>query len=317
MIRHLYILWFQGFDRAPEIVKACLQSWINYNPEWTIHQLSNENLHEYVSLEEYGVYPNDEILPCHLSDIIRSLLLCNYGGVWVDATTLCCRPLSEWLPDVIHQGFFAFDRLHSYRIMSNWFLYAEPGNYIMDVWCDSTLDYYRKNQKSGDYYIHHNLFRYYYESDLKFQQIWDSIPKRISYEPYALQALLMEPMDQHVMQMMQEQPVFKFTHKMDYRGYSNNSVFAYLVSSNSFSSQSNNDAMIEGFETPWWAWSFNWTGWTGLTGETFLEVALVLLTCFVLAAAFLSQALSTDLFASNKGVMQGGGGGKRRKRPSS
>ena len=32
----IYILWFQGFDNAPLLVKNCVQSWKHYNPDWNI-----------------------------------------------------------------------------------------------------------------------------------------------------------------------------------------------------------------------------------------------------------------------------------------
>ena len=53
MIKTIYILWFQGFDNAPEIVKKCVQSWKYYNPDWTIILLDNTNLNNYITLENY------------------------------------------------------------------------------------------------------------------------------------------------------------------------------------------------------------------------------------------------------------------------
>jgi len=39
---------------------------------------------------------------------VRILLLHEFGGIWVDATLLCNRPLDEWLPSTMTEGFFAF-----------------------------------------------------------------------------------------------------------------------------------------------------------------------------------------------------------------
>ena len=33
----------------------------------------------------------------HKSDMIRSLLLLKFGGIWIDASVMCVQPLSEWL----------------------------------------------------------------------------------------------------------------------------------------------------------------------------------------------------------------------------
>lgn len=48
------------------------------------------------------------IPPAAESDILRLYLLKKYGGVWVDATNLCRRPLDAWLPSAACEGFFAF-----------------------------------------------------------------------------------------------------------------------------------------------------------------------------------------------------------------
>ena len=29
--RTIYMLWFQGFDHAPEVVRECRKSWLHYN----------------------------------------------------------------------------------------------------------------------------------------------------------------------------------------------------------------------------------------------------------------------------------------------
>ena len=33
----------------------------------------------------------------HKSDMIRSLLLLKFGGIWIDSSVMCVQPLSEWL----------------------------------------------------------------------------------------------------------------------------------------------------------------------------------------------------------------------------
>jgi mannosyltransferase OCH1-like enzyme len=40
--------------------------------------------------------------------LARLCLLRTHGGVWVDATVFCRRPLDEWLPEHAASGFFAF-----------------------------------------------------------------------------------------------------------------------------------------------------------------------------------------------------------------
>ena len=188
MIKILFILWFQGFENAPEVVKMCVRSWKHYNPDWNIICIDDANLHEYIVLELYDISMQER------SNVIRCILLNTYGGVWADATTFCNRPLDEWLPLFCEkEGFFAFNKplndwLPKYvclenevvkdRLLSNWFIYSDPNHYIMRKWLQKTVDFHNTNmQQPHSYFIHHYLFGELYESDAAFKEIWDNVPK--------------------------------------------------------------------------------------------------------------------------------------------
>ena len=121
--RTIWILWFQGWDRAPEIVSACRRSWEDLNPGWDVRALSNAELphllgHDSPLRANAGAW----FTPQAHSDLVRIDLLARYGGVLVDATALCAKPLDDWLPDVMGSGFFAFDAPAPDRMISSWFL---------------------------------------------------------------------------------------------------------------------------------------------------------------------------------------------------
>jgi hypothetical protein len=67
----IYILWLQGFINAPRIVRMCLNSWIRYNPDWTVVKLDKTNLEKYVDLSNYRQEVLANITNAALSDIIR------------------------------------------------------------------------------------------------------------------------------------------------------------------------------------------------------------------------------------------------------
>ena len=83
MIKNIYILWFQGFENSPDIIKKCVESWKHYNSDWNIILLDNNNLPNYLELDTYIDISSKNIELCHISDIIRLILLQKYGGVWV------------------------------------------------------------------------------------------------------------------------------------------------------------------------------------------------------------------------------------------
>ena len=109
--RTIWMYWGQGFENAPEVVRICLRSWKSRNPGWRVVELTNANVSEYVdepTLAKIRALKNIRIQK--FANLIRLYLISRYGGVWVDATCFCCRPLDDWLHDYMGSGFFAFRR---------------------------------------------------------------------------------------------------------------------------------------------------------------------------------------------------------------
>ena len=177
MNKTIYILWFQGFDTAPDVVKKCVASWKHYNRDWKIILLDNKNLHKYVRIENYINIKNKNINYTALSDIVRIILLKTLGGLWVDSTTFCNKPLNDWLPQYIQEGFFAFDKPGPDRLLSTWFIYSDKDNYIINKWLQSVQQYYTIHNTPHTYYWVHHLFGNLYNSDNIFRAHWDNVPK--------------------------------------------------------------------------------------------------------------------------------------------
>ena len=103
--KHIFIIWFQGFDNMPEICKACYYSWKNKNPDWKIHFIDNSNLNEYIDHETISKFKKIEPIQC-FSDAVRLQLIYRYGGLYVDATIYCNKPLDEWLNNNLIENTF-------------------------------------------------------------------------------------------------------------------------------------------------------------------------------------------------------------------
>ena len=95
---HIWTLWWQGLDQAPEIVKTCLKSqqknMIGEKFQYTI--ITKDNWQQYMELPNHIIekVENGKITLTHFSDIIRAELIKNYGGVWIDATVFCNKKLN-------------------------------------------------------------------------------------------------------------------------------------------------------------------------------------------------------------------------------
>ena len=96
--RTIWMFWAQGWTEAPDLVRTCALSWARRNPEWIVRRLSLTDLLQY-GVDLQRVYAN---LPHpyspHYSDLVRTELLTLHGGLWVDSTILCLRPVEQWLP---------------------------------------------------------------------------------------------------------------------------------------------------------------------------------------------------------------------------
>ena len=125
----IWINWFQGWENAPEITDYCVQSWRHYNPDWNVVLLDRSNCMDYCDLEKQlpGLNPNN----IALSDLLRASLLANNGGVWVDSTAFCNKPLDDWILDIkdsffLTRGDQIFHIPTLPRVLENFFLAARP-----------------------------------------------------------------------------------------------------------------------------------------------------------------------------------------------
>src|SRR5271154_4005391 len=108
MTKTIWSCWFQGRENAPPLVKKCLNSWERNNPDWKFRCLDATSIERYFPLKHYIDLDRQSLTAASLSDVLRILLLHEFGGVWVDATLFCNLPLNDWLSTVMGEGFFAF-----------------------------------------------------------------------------------------------------------------------------------------------------------------------------------------------------------------
>src|ERR1700731_3743941 len=106
--RTIWALWLDGWDDAPEVVRACRTTWEALNPTWSFRALTRAMLPALIGADVLRAFEDRALQPEAFSDVVRIELLVRYGGVWADSTTYCLQPLDAWLPSVTTSGFFAF-----------------------------------------------------------------------------------------------------------------------------------------------------------------------------------------------------------------
>lgn len=123
----------------------------------------------------------------HKSDMIRSLLLMKFGGIWVDASVLCVKPLSEWFDYT--KPFVTFVRhdngtreakflLNGKPIIdpwiTNWFMAAggKGKTKVMEKIARKFAAYWNdKNKIHNFYFAFHSIVAHLYNTDSNFQQL--------------------------------------------------------------------------------------------------------------------------------------------------
>lgn len=200
--RIIWLLWFDGWDKATELHHRCLESWQLYNLGWEVRAITRADLPDLLGdffpryeklraamnpLERFGGF---WIPPAAESDLLRLALLKRHGGVWVDSTMLCRRPLDTWLPQAAASGFFAFspeDIKEKLPVMSA-FLVASRDHLIVNVWLQRVVEHWSTPSDSrkdlGFFWVHHifgqivgHALSISGKSDAEAKRAWDSVPR--------------------------------------------------------------------------------------------------------------------------------------------
>lgn len=149
----IWIFW-DSMKESP-LVNICLRQIKTTHPDYQVNIINQNTLSSY--LQNLPKKNND--LPfANYSDIIRLALLSQYGGIWVDASSLITKNL-DWIYqlkinnkiDII--GFFA-DFITSdskYPILETWFLAAPANNAFIINWYNEFLSCYTSDRPQ-EYY---------------------------------------------------------------------------------------------------------------------------------------------------------------------
>ncbi|MEX0967251.1 MAG: capsular polysaccharide synthesis protein [Bacteroidia bacterium] len=141
----IWIYWATGFEDAPFIIKRCVASWKQKNPGWEVNLLDNNNLYDFIGPVDMRESVFERLPIQKKANLIRLKLVLERGGVWVDATCYCLKPLESWLFDSAPGGFFMFYKPGRDRIISNWFVAGAKGNYLIKRLYERRCAYWDKN----------------------------------------------------------------------------------------------------------------------------------------------------------------------------
>lgn len=153
----VWVCWFQGMDKAPTIVKKCVQSIREHVGSENLTIITTNNVKNYVNLPKYIIekWRKGIISNTHLSDILRLELLINYGGLWLDATTFVTGDIPQYIYDndlFMYRLSDANDKAIRYN---TWLMYATPDNRVLKMVRDLLYEYWKRENRLKEYFLIH------------------------------------------------------------------------------------------------------------------------------------------------------------------
>lgn len=153
----IWVCWWQGLDKAPELVKVCVESIKRNAGDHPVIVLTEENYKNYVDIPQWVEEKKNRgiITRTNYSDLLRLSLLSKYGGMWLDATFYCSDQIPEkyfelpvWSikrPDYAHASVASGD-FAGYSLACN-----SESRWIFATIRDFFLNYWKDNDTMVDY----------------------------------------------------------------------------------------------------------------------------------------------------------------------
>lgn len=184
----VWICWFQGEENMPELVQICYESVKKNLPEYTeIHVITLNNLSNYIDIDYriQQLFENGKMSFALYSDVIRYLLLANYGGIWLDATILVTDNIpSQWF----ESDYFTM-RMHEELCprepcKGKWtnFCFSGKRDCIVFSFVRSALSYYyQQKDQIPDYIFLDYILMVGYKNIPEMKNLIDSVPYNNEY----------------------------------------------------------------------------------------------------------------------------------------
>lgn len=165
--KKVWIIWFQGLENAPDIVKACFHSIKKYYSAWEINVITSENLFSFVSLPKHIVdkWKSGVISNTHFSDIVRLELLNKYGGLYMDATMYASMEMPQFIKN---KDFFVFYSDLSTISFGSYYIYSKPGNLLFKEVLNLLTSYWKRKYVLDDYFLMQMFFSMVVEKNPEF-----------------------------------------------------------------------------------------------------------------------------------------------------
>ena len=152
----IWVCWLQGEENAPQLVKNCINSIRKHANNHEVIVITEENYSDYIKIPQYitDKYNQKKISAAHFSDIIRMMLIRDYGGLWLDATVYCKKDIPM---SIFNQPVFSCkserqktNYISEYQ-WTSFILGGKKNSLFYRFMVDFYLDYWKKEEVAIDY----------------------------------------------------------------------------------------------------------------------------------------------------------------------
>lgn len=223
--RQVWTMWLQ--EDIPEICQICLHKIKEYYPNTIV--ITEKNIREFVNIPEviWQKYKQGKIIPAHFSDYVRTCLLDEYGGLWIDATCL----LTQKVPEYIWESSFYILKNFEGNRFSNYFIYSDSNNYLIKMIKIFLEQYWKKEDKEPGYFFYHDFVRTATKNNTTAKEIWEKIPIGLNANTKIFAKILFEDYDENTFNWLNST---SFLHKLTYKKIAENdtnpnSYYRYIM----------------------------------------------------------------------------------------
>lgn len=158
----IWICWLQGIDKAPELVRLCVDSVKRHLPNKKITFITNENFGDYVTMPNYILEKKNKgiISNTAFSDLLRLELLTKHGGYWIDSTVfLTGGKFFEFTDkmDFFVYSFYFFGFNPEIMVANNWLIKANTNDNILSLSKALYYAYWKDYNRTLDYFVYQLL----------------------------------------------------------------------------------------------------------------------------------------------------------------
>ena len=171
--------WESPDSTTPPLVQACMNSVEKYRGRCNRIFLTPENVKEYVNIPQifWDLKEKGKIKTAFFSDILRTCLLIQHGGIWIDSTVL----LTEELPNYItNADLFVFQNDLKIDLdglnMASYFIAAKKDNKILKETLSALIQYWKENNFLVNYFTFLHTFTMVTQASKENKEIFAKVP---------------------------------------------------------------------------------------------------------------------------------------------